>query len=185
MKKLILIIAIVAGLLIGTMGGVVLAAPPDKPVDTWTYVADKIDEIILKLTDSDSGLIALDTKLTPLYHSDNSTARIASDQGAFTIEDNTDDTFYLSDEYPEGAHFDVTVHIEEEGGGDWVEVWEYYGDGSLYNRDVYNYPGAFYLTSDARQLELKYHSSSAGSVNLTVYWGVTVTYAAYALAELD
>jgi hypothetical protein len=172
MKKLILIIAIVAGLLIGTMGGVVLAAPPDKPVDTWTYVADKIDEIILKLTDSDSGLIALDTKLTPLYHSDNSTARIASDQGAFTIEDNTDDTFYLSDEYPEGAHFDVPVHIEEEGGGDWVEVWEYY-------------PGAFYLTSDARQLELKYHSSSAGSVNLTVYWGVTVTYAAYALAELD
>lgn len=185
MKKLILIIGIVAALLIGTMGGVVLAAPPDRPIDTWTYIADKVDEIILRLTDSDSGLIALDAKLTPLYHSDNFTARIASAQGAFTLEDDVDDTFYLSDEYAEGAHFDVTIHIEEEGAGDWVEVWEYYGDGSFHNDYVYNYPGAFYLTSDARQLELKYHSRSAGGVNLTVYWGVTVTYAAYSLAEPD
>ena len=156
MKKLVLAITLAVVLIGSVVGATIVAGAPrdNKPPDVWDIVVDGLSE----------------------------TARIASAQGTFTLEDNTDATFYLSDEYAEGAHFDVTIHIEEEGGGDWVEVWEYYGDGSLYNRAVYNYPDAFYLTSDARQLELKYHSSSAGSVNLTVYWGVTVTYAAHSLA---
>jgi hypothetical protein len=78
--------------LVGIMSSVVMAAPPDKPLDSWAYISDKVDAIWSAVTDVHSSVNATDAKVDDvqslvgdIYDATANTTKIISGSGNYTV----------------------------------------------------------------------------------------------------
>lgn len=188
MKKPIIIAGIVIAVLIGTVSGVVTAAPPEKPTDTWQYIAHAVDEILARLTDVESGLADVQDEVAALSNNQSSMARFMSDQGIIdcTVVE-SDVTVFESPVFDEGAHFNVSVWITGDvDTGDHVKIRHGHlsQDGSSWSSSAFRADEVGFHTYefDGASCGIAY-TNYDDTHPLQVKWAVTVTYASSAVDD--
>lgn len=188
MKKSIIITGIVIAVLIGTISGVAMAAPPEKPIDSWQYIADTVEEILNRLTDTESGLAAIDSELSSLSNNESSTARFMSDQGIIECPGVISDvSVFESPVFDEGAHFHVSVWITGDvDTSDHVKI--HHGhlsqDGSSWSSSAFRADEVGFHTYefDGAYCGIAY-TNYDDTHPLQVKWAVTVTYASSSIDD--
>jgi hypothetical protein len=138
MKKLIVVPILIVLLLVGIMSGVVMAAPPDKPIDSWAYISDKVDAIWSAVIGVQSSVNVTDAKVDAVQSSVNAThsdvgdlydaaidmntkldaigsnvTNMETDSGVIVIPANTDpfDVTVIGGNYTEIRHVVVTLYV--------------------------------------------------------------------------
>jgi hypothetical protein len=188
MKKSIVITGVVIAVLIGIIGGVAMAAPTAKPPDTWQYIADTVEEILSRLTDTESGLAVIDSKLSSLSNNESSMARFMSDQGIIDCAAEIhDEMVFESPVFDEGAHFHVSVWITGDVDiGDHVKI--HHGhlsqDGSYWSSSAFHVETVDFHTYefDGAYCGIAY-TNYDDTHPLEVRWAVTITYASSSIDD--
>jgi hypothetical protein len=190
LKKVIVSVSLALVLVIGVVGGTVLAAtPPDNsPKGTWSIIAEGVEDILAELGLIETDLDDIDTKVdalagdvTNVMGELENVARIESAQGVLKSTANESDVFiYESSLFSQGAHFQVTIQAQNVTAFETIRVirgWSSSGH-SYSTATSYHAPGFYNIEFDAHRCAISYISKTDdGDPLLQFGWGVTTTHA--------